>query len=36
MALKEIFTRYIHKNGKIIYAKNGKIFHFFVEEKDSA
>lgn len=27
----EIFCRYIRKNGKIIYPKNGKCFHFFIE-----
>lgn len=34
---KEIFCRFIRKNGKIIYPKNGKFFHFWIEEsKDSA
>ena len=27
---KEVFCRYIRKAGKIIYPKNGKLFHFFV------
>jgi len=26
----EIFCKYITKNGKRIYPKNGKFFHFFV------
>lgn len=26
----EVFVRYITKNGKRIYPKNGKCFHFFV------
>lgn len=26
----EIFCRYIRKNGRIIYPKNGKFFHFWV------
>ena len=28
--MKEVFCRYIHKAGKIIYPKDGKIFHFYV------
>lgn len=28
--MKEIFCRYIHRNGKIIYPKNGRLFHFWV------
>lgn len=31
--MKEIFCRFIRKNGKIIYPKNGKFFHFFVDEE---
>ncbi len=31
--MKEIFCRFIRKNGKIIYPKNGKLFHFFVDEE---
>ena len=27
---KEIFCKYITKNGKRIYPKNGKFFHFFI------
>ena len=27
---KEIFCKYITKNGKRIYPKNGKLFHFFI------
>ncbi len=30
---KEIFCRYIVKNGKKIYPKKGKFFHFWVDEK---
>jgi hypothetical protein len=30
---KEVFCRYIRRNGKIIYPKNGKLFHFFVKIK---
>lgn len=26
----EIFCKYITKNGKKIYPKNGKFFHFFI------
>lgn len=29
---KEVFCRYIKRNGKIIYPKNGKVFHFFVKK----
>lgn len=29
----EIFCRYIVKNGKRIYPKNAKFFHFFVKAK---
>ena len=29
----EIFTPYITKNGRRIYRKNGKYFHFFVDER---
>ena len=29
----EIFCRYIVKNGKRIYPKNAKFFHFFVRPK---
>ncbi len=31
--IKEIFCRSIRKNGKIIYPKNGKFFHFFIEDE---
>ncbi len=35
--MTEIFCRYIHKNGKVIYPKNGKFFHFWIDnKKDSA
>ena len=30
---KEVFCRYIRRNGKIIFPKNGKVFHFFVKIK---
>lgn len=33
--MSEVFCRYIRKNGKIIYPKNGGFFHFWVDdEKD--
>ena len=33
--MTEVFCRYIRKNGKIIYPKNGGFFHFWVDdEKD--
>jgi hypothetical protein len=28
---REVFCRYIRRNGKIIYPKNGKVFHFYVK-----
>ncbi len=31
---KEIFCRYIVKNGKRIYPKRSKFFHFFIKVKD--
>lgn len=31
---REVFCRSVKlKNGKIIYPKNGKVFHFFVKAK---
>ncbi len=30
---REVFCRYITKNGKRIYPKNGKVFRFFVKIK---
>jgi len=30
---KEVFCRYITRNGKIIFPKKGKVFHFFVKIK---
>ena len=30
---REVFCRYIVRNGKIIYPKNAKVFHFFVKKK---
>lgn len=32
---KEIFCRCIHKNGRTIYPKNAKFFHFWVDEVTS-
>lgn len=32
---KEVFCRYIRKNGRIIYPKKSKFFHFFVDEVTS-
>jgi len=29
---REVFCRYITKNGKRIYPKNARFFHFFVKE----
>lgn len=29
---KEIFCRFIRKNGKVIYPKNAKYFHFWVDD----
>lgn len=28
---REVFAKYIRKNGKVIYPKNGKVFHFYVK-----
>lgn len=30
---REVFCRCIKRNGKIIYPKKAKVFHFFVKEK---
>jgi len=30
---REVFCRYITKNGERIYPKNGKVFRFFVKIK---
>jgi len=30
---REVFCKYIRKNGKIIYPKSGKVFHFFIKVK---
>jgi Zn/Cd-binding protein ZinT len=30
---REVFCRYIRRNGKIIYPKKAKAFHFFVKCK---
>ena len=32
----EIFTRFIVRNGKTIYPKNGKYFHFWVTPKSAS
>lgn len=32
---KEIFCRCIHKNGRVIYPKKSKYFHFWVDEVPS-
>ena len=32
--MTEVFCRYIRKNGKIIYPKKGKFFHFWVEDNE--
>lgn len=29
--MREVFARYIRKNGKIIYPKRARFFHFFVK-----
>ena len=28
---REVFCRYITRNGKIIYPKNASVFHFYVK-----
>lgn len=28
---REVFCRFIIKNGKVIYPKTGKVFHFYVK-----
>ena len=33
---REVFCRYIYKNGKKIYPKNSKFFHFWVENNPDA
>lgn len=30
---KEVYARYITRNGKRIYPKNSKYFHFWVKKK---
>lgn len=32
---REVFCRYIRKNGRIIYPKNARFFHFWIEDKDT-
>ena len=29
---REVFAKFIRKNGKVIYPKNAKVFHFFVKK----
>lgn len=31
-AKREVFCRYIHRNGKVIYPKNARFFHFWVDD----
>jgi hypothetical protein len=33
VTVKEVFTRYIAKNGKRIYPKKAKVFHFYVTKR---
>jgi hypothetical protein len=30
---REVFCRYVIRNGKIIYPKKARVFHFFVKTK---
>ncbi len=30
---REVFCRYVVRNGKIIFPKRAKVFHFFVKMK---
>ncbi len=30
--VKEVYCRYVIRNGKVCYPKKGKLFHFFVKE----
>ena len=30
---REVFCRYVVRNGKRIYPKNARFFHFFVKDK---
>ena len=32
-AMREVFCRFIRKNGRIIYPKNARFFHFWVPVK---
>nr|DAJ33774.1 MAG TPA: hypothetical protein [Caudoviricetes sp.] len=32
--MKEVFCRYIKKNGQIIYPKKGKFFHFWIKDNE--
>jgi len=31
LGYREVFCRYVIRNGKIIYPKKAKVFHFFVK-----
>ena len=31
-AKREVFCRYIRRNGKVIYPKNARFFHFWVDD----
>lgn len=30
---REVFCKFVVRNGKKIYPKNGRVFHFFVTDK---
>lgn len=32
--ISEVFCRFIRKNGKIIYPKRSKYFHFFIQRNE--
>lgn len=31
-AKREVFCRFIHRNGRVIYPKNARFFHFWVDD----
>ena len=35
LPVKEVFCRFIRKNGKIIYPKNARFFHFWISDHAS-
>ncbi len=35
LPVKEVFCRFIRKNGKIIYPKNARFFHFWITDHTS-